>query len=89
MSDDADRSRRRLGRILVGTGIVIMLIGVLRMNARAIGGPPEQTRDFASRRTDYQVRSEVHKGFPEFLAFTITGFGILLFGAHKARGPQE
>ena len=89
MSDAPPPARRRLGRILIAVGIVLMLIAVLRMNARALGGPPEDAGNFASRRTDYQVRSQVHEGFPEFLVVAGTGFALLLFGAYHGRGSSD
>jgi hypothetical protein len=89
VSDGPTPASRRFGRILIGVGIVIILIGVLRMNARALGGPPEHPGDFSSRRTDFQVRSKVHEGFPEFLLLAGTGFAIVLFGAYRARGSSD
>ncbi|MCB9905065.1 MAG: hypothetical protein H6831_11705 [Planctomycetes bacterium] len=78
-----------MGRILVVVGILIMLVGVLRMNSRALGGPPAHPGDFGSRRTDRQVRTEVHRGLPEFLAFVGTGFCVLLAGAYIGRNREE
>jgi len=89
VSDVPPPARRRFGRTLIAVGIVLMLIAVLRMNARALGGPPEDTGNFASRRTDYQVRSQVHEGFPEFLLVAGSGFALLLFGAYRTRGSSD
>lgn len=89
MSDGPTPSRRRLGRVLIVVGILLMLTGVLRMNARALGGPPEHPGDFSSRRTDRQVRAEVQAGFPEFLALVGTGFALLLGGAYAGRRSAE
>lgn len=89
MSDGAKPPRRKLRAILVAVGILLMLTGVLRMNSRALGGPPEHPGDFSSRRTDRQVRTEVHQGFPEFLIFFGTGFAVLLFGAYRTREPAD
>lgn len=87
MSDPA-RRRRVVGRVCIGLGVLAILVGVLRMNARALGGPPEHTRDFGQRRTDRQVRSAVHEGFPEFLVCALGGFGLIVFGAYRAKGPS-
>ena len=89
MSDGSTRSRRRLSRVLIVAGVLIMLTGVLRMNARALGGPPEHPGDFGSRRTDRQVRTEVHAGCPEFVAFVATGFGVLLYGSYLGRRSAD
>lgn len=77
------KANRRLGRVLVGIGIALMAVAVLRMNARALGGPPDDPKDFAERRTDRQVRREVHAGFAEFVVTAGAGFLVMLVGAHQ------
>ena len=86
MSTDGSNARRLGGRILIGLGIAAMAVAVLRMNARALGGPPEHPGDFSTRRTHRQVRAEVHDGFAEFAVLGLAGFALMLFGARLAGG---
>lgn len=81
----APGSRGR-GRVVIALGVVLILVAVVRMNARALGGPPSDARDFSQRRTDRQVRTAVHEGFAEFAVLGFAGFGLILYGVHRSKG---
>jgi hypothetical protein len=86
--DPPDRARDRAGWALIALGLVGILWGVLYMDARALGGAPEQ-RDFAHRRSYDTVKQAAHSAFPGFLLRAGSGFVLLLVGAQLRRGAAR
>jgi hypothetical protein len=74
--------RSRLGTALIVIGLAGILWGVFHVLG-AIGG--YEQRDFAHRKTDYQVRSTVHETFPLGFAKAMAGLAVLLIGGHLRR----
>jgi len=77
--------RQRLGLVLMAAGLASILWGVFHVLA-AIG--PYEQRDFAHRKTDYEVRSTVHETFPGGFARAMGGLGLLLLGGRLRRPPR-
>jgi hypothetical protein len=78
--------RRRLGLALIALGLAGILWGVFHV-LNAIGGYEE--RDFAHRKSDYEVRSVVHETFPGALARSLAGLALLLAGGRLRRTGAE
>jgi hypothetical protein len=78
--------KRRLGLGLVALGLACILWGVFHV-LTAIGG--YEKRDFAHRKTDYQVRSVVHETFPGGFARAMAGLALVLVGGHLRRRGDE
>ena len=82
------RTRERAGRALIVLGLAAILWGVLYMNARALGGAPEE-RTFAHRRPYDTIKAATHRAFPGFLLRAGGGFVLLLVGAQLRRGTER
>ena len=74
--------RRGLGTALIALGLAGILWGVFHVLG-AIGG--YEQRDFAHRKTDYQVRSVVHETFAGAFVRAMGGLALVLAGG-KLRG---
>jgi hypothetical protein len=70
-------ARSRLGTGLIVLGLVGILWGVFHV-LNAIGG--YEQRDFAHRKTDYEVRKTVHETFPGGFARAMVGLTLLVIG---------
>lgn len=75
--------RQRLGLALIALGLAGILWGVFHVLG-AIGGYEE--RDFAHRKSDYEVRTVVHETFPGALARGLAGLTLVLVGGRLRRG---
>ena len=78
--------RKSLGLTLTALGLVGILWGVFHVLG-AIGG--YEQRDFAHRKTDFQVRSVVHETFPGGFARAMGGLALLLIGGRLRRDPES
>lgn len=78
--------KQRLGLGLVALGLACILWGVFHVLG-AIGG--YEKRDFAHRKTDYEVRKTVHQTFPGGFARAMAGLGLILVGARLRRGEPS
>ena len=78
--------RSKLGTALIALGLVGILWGVFHV----LGGIGSyEQRDFAHRKTDYQVRSTVHETFPLGFTKAMAGLALLLVGAHLRRAGRS
>jgi hypothetical protein len=77
---------KRAGTGLIALGLIFILWGVFHVLG-AIGG--YEQRDFAHRKTDYQVRTVVHETFPGGLVRAMAGLGLLLLGGRLRRDPGQ
>ena len=78
--------KSRLGLGLIVLGLVFILWGVFHV-LNAIGG--YEQRDFAHRKTDYEVRKTVHETFPGGLVRGVAGLVLLLVGGRLRRPAAE
>ncbi|MCH2106364.1 MAG: hypothetical protein MK291_06960 [Planctomycetes bacterium] len=76
-------SKRARARVLVGTGLAVILWGVLGFTTASLGGPPEELR-FANRRSYTEVKRAAHSAFVPFVLRAGAGLALLLFGARLA-----
>lgn len=91
------RARLRLGVAFVLAGIVLVLVGVLRILNAAEGDRPATT--FAKRRSYDQVKVAVHEELPVSAAYAAAGLLLVITGgrlvgsarralAETERGPD-
>ena len=78
-------SRRRLGALLIGFGIAVILAAVIYV-LEVANGPGRGPRTFAERRGYDQVKESVHESFPLGFAIAMAGLGIALLGGRIRRG---
>ena len=78
-------NRRGLGLALIVLGLLGILWGVFHVLG-AIGGYPQ--RDFAHRKTDYEVRSIVHENFLGARLRAFGGLTLMIVGS-RLRGDGE
>ena len=76
--------RRRLGGVLIGAGLALVLVGVLYLLEAASGG--RRPRSFAERRSYDQVKVDLHAAFPAAAALAAAGLTLALGGARLRRG---
>jgi len=77
--------RQRLGLALMALGLLGILWGVFHV-LDAIG--PYEQKDFAHRKTDYEVRSTVHETFPGGFLRAMGGLVLLVVGARLRAGER-
>ncbi len=82
----ASAARRRAGTTLVVAGLALVLLGVFHV-LNAVGS--YESRDFAHRKRDYEVRRTVHERFPGALLRGLSGLGLALIGARLRRPPAS
>jgi len=70
---------------MIVVGVLLLVVGVVRMNTRALGGAPDKPGDFSTRRPYNQVKRAVREGFPEFLMFAAGGLTLLFGGVRVGR----
>jgi hypothetical protein len=75
-------ARQRLGLVLIVLGLAGILWGVFHVLG-GIGG--YEGRDFAHRKSDYQVRTVVHETFPGALVRALAGLALVLVGGQLRR----
>ena len=76
--------RRRLGRWMIGVGLVIILASVLWVLEEA-NGPGTGPKHFAERRSYDIVKKDLHRVFPTAFACGLLGLGLALWGGRIAR----
>ena len=74
--------RQKLGLLLIAVGLAGILWGVFHVLG-AIG--PYEQRDFAHRKTDYQVRSTMHEAFPGGFFRAMGGLALMVAGSRLRR----
>ena len=76
-------SRRTAGRALVGTGLAVLLWGVLGFTTASLGGPPEEIT-FANRRPYNEVKRAAHSAILPLVLRAGAGLMLVIFGAKLA-----
>ena len=76
-------SRRMVGRALVGTGLALLLWGVLGFTSASLGGQPEELT-FANRRPYNEVKRAAHSAFLPLVLRAGAGLMLVIFGAKLA-----
>lgn len=71
--------RWKLGWIVTGLGMLVLLWAVLHLSAAGYGSRPRDS--FANRRPYNQVKSEVHEAFPGAILRALAAGLLLWFGA--------
>jgi hypothetical protein len=77
-------ARRRLGIVLVVSGLLTIVIAVVVVLEHA-NGPGTGPKAFAERRGYDQVKVEVHRVFPYALLAGLAGLGLAMAGSRLAR----
>lgn len=77
---------QRLGVVLIAVGVAGILWGVFHV-LNSIGG--YESRDFAHRKRDFEVRSIVHETFPGGFLRAMVGLSIALLGGRVRRRALE
>jgi len=85
---DPDLSRRGLGRVMVGLGLVVIVAAVIYVLESA-NGPGTGPKTFAQRRSYNQVKESVHATYPLAFLVALTGLGITMVGARMQRDPES
>ncbi len=82
----AARPRRTVGAILIALGLVGILWGVFHILSAV---SDYESKDFAHRKRDYEVRKTVHERYPGALYRALAGLGLALLGARLRSGGER
>ena len=74
-------ARKRLGFVLVGLGLVVIVATVIWVLEVANG--PGQPRSFAERRSYNQTKVAIHEIFPQAMGVALVGLGIAWAGSRQ------
>ena len=73
----ADRKRVAWGWAISGTGLALVLWGVLHLTSATIGGPIHDVRE---RRRYEQVKAQAHEAFPLTVVLGLSGLVLMILG---------
>jgi hypothetical protein len=76
---------RKLGRVLIAVGILVILVDVLWM-LEVGNGPGRGPTTFVERRSYDQVKEALHDVYPIGFVIGLAGLGLALLGGRLARG---
>ena len=80
-SDEQSPARRRIGALLIGVGLVMILWGVFHVLG-AVGGPGDT---FAERLPYDEVKTRLHGAFAGGFLRGLSGLAVALLGGHLRR----
>lgn len=77
-------AKRRVGQVLIGLGLTIILVAVLYVLEMA-NGPGTGPKAFANRRGYDRVKQSVHQTFPMAFVVGVGGLGLAMLGTRMVR----
>jgi hypothetical protein len=81
-----DPRRSRLGWILTGIGVLLILAGVLELTSAGYG--THVLRDFSERRSYDMVKRDLHHALPRAALTAALGGGFLFAGSRARVRPR-